>query len=403
MNVHFRHMRGLFVRRKILQVDEVRCTNIITSKRRIWSKENQTREMAILSKPVTSSERWPECQIYTSVSELREERRRLVRKGYSLGLVPTMGALHEGHLSLIRHAVQENQHVWVSIYVNPTQFGLSEDLDKYPKTLEEDLRKIERLSGELAESKALGQITGIFTPSTKTMYPLSPPSSDIDGTGAFVTITPLGSTFEGSSRPVFFRGVATVCMKLFNMIEPDRVYFGQKDIQQVILINRMIREFHVNTSMRVVPTEREIDGLALSSRNVFLGPRRRVVAAILFRSLRAAQEAYTGGCQDASSLTQKARAVADTGQAEQENVGPQQRVRYEIDYIQVVDPINFQPCQHVSESTGAIICGALKMLPVEEPEPNEDLGQAGVSIPVRLIDNILLNREAVMSVMRADQ
>ena len=401
MTICFGLVQGL-LHRRMSQVSDVRCANIQAStafSRRICFKQSQIRKMPILPEPIISAG----YRIYTSISDLRVERRRLMHRGHSLGLVPTMGALHKGHLSLIRHAAQENQDVWVSIYVNPTQFGLNEDLDKYPKTLAEDLRQIERLNEELSESKALGQITGVFTPSTKTMYPLSPPSSEVNGTGAFVTIAPLGSALEGSSRPVFFRGVATVCMKLFNIIEPDKVYFGQKDIQQVVLINRMIREFHINTNLRVIPTERELDGLALSSRNVFLGSRRRAAATILFRSLRAAQEAYDAGCRDASILTQKARAVADAGQADQMSLEPQRRVRYEVDYIQVVDPVNFQPCQHVSQSSGAIVCGALKMLPVEEAEANENLGQAGVSIPVRLIDNILLNEEAVISIMREDQ
>ena len=340
-----------------------------------------------------------EYKIYTSVSELRQDRRRLIHKGRRLGLVPTMGALHEGHLSLIREAALENHDVWISIYVNPTQFGVNEDLDKYPKTLDKDLLKIERLRRELAAGGKMGQITGIFTPTTSIMYPLGPPSSDVGGNGAFVTITPLGSTFEGSSRPVFFRGVATVCMKLFNLIEPDAVYFGQKDVQQVVLINHMIKEFHINTSLRVIPTEREHDGLALSSRNVFLGPRRRATASILYRSLSAAQNAYDAGCEDARILVERARAVASDGQAEQDKLGRHQRVRFEVDYIEVVDPVNFQPCERVSQVSGAIVCGAIKMLPLEQSEVDEDLGQAGMSIPVRLIDNILLNSEAVMSVV----
>ena len=364
-----------------------------------WSSVSLTCRMAIHSNQAASYGKATGYNIYTSISELRNDRRRLIHEGRSLGLVPTMGALHDGHMSLIRQAARENEDVWISIYVNPTQFGLNEDLDKYPKTLEEDLRKVERLRQELAESKGHGQITGIFTPTTKTMYPLAPPSSDINGPGAFVTITPLGSTFEGSSRPVFFRGVATVCMKLFNMIEPDRVYFGQKDIQQVVLINRMIKEFHINTNLRVIPTEREPDGLALSSRNVFLGPRRREVATVLFRSLSAAQEAYDAGCQDARVLVERARAVASKAQVEQDKLRPRQRVRFEVDYIQVVDPVNFQPCEHVSQSVGAIVCGASKMLPLEQAEVDEDLGHAGASIPVRLIDNILLNSKAVMSAM----
>jgi pantoate--beta-alanine ligase len=157
-----------------------------------------------------------------------------------------MGALHEGHASLVRHAAAENTDVFVTIYVNPTQFGLNEDLASYPKTWEADMSVLEKLNEELA-SAGQGRVTAVFAPTTKTMYPTLPPDSSIPGVGSFIEMRPLGQLLEGASRPVFFRGVATVCMKLFNICAPDRVYFGQKDVQQTRVIRRLLKDFHLDS------------------------------------------------------------------------------------------------------------------------------------------------------------
>ena len=207
-------------------------------------------------------------KVYRDVAELRAYRNQLRRKDHSVGLVPTMGALHDGHVSLVRQAAADNREVFVSVYVNPTQFGVNEDLDSYPKTWDSDMKKLEELDRELAGTEGSGRITAIFAPSTRTMYPTLPPDSEIPGKGSFVTITPVGSLLEGASRPVFFRGVATVCMKLFNIVNPERVYFGQKDVQQTVVIRRMVKDFHLNIDVKIGPTRREPDGLAMSSRNV---------------------------------------------------------------------------------------------------------------------------------------
>jgi pantoate--beta-alanine ligase len=300
-----------------------------------------------------------------------------------------MGALHDGHLSLVRQAAAENTDVFVTVYVNPTQFGVNEDLASYPKTWEADLEMLNTLDKELASSGS-GRVSAIFAPSTKTMYPTLPPDSSIPGVGSFVEMRPLGQLLEGASRPVFFRGVATVCMKLFNICTPERVYFGQKDIQQTVVIKRLVKDFHLNTEVRIGPTQREADGLAMSSRNVYLGARRRAVSILLNQALRRAEAQYREGKRKRGDILWPANAHADGVLMEQEALAPQERVRFEVDYISLADPDTMEELDDVDETRGAILSGAVKMLPVESPGESEELGIGGGQIPVRLIDNIVL-------------
>lgn len=301
-----------------------------------------------------------------------------------------MGALHEGHLSLIRQAAAENADVFVSIYVNPTQFGLNEDLASYPKTWETDLRMLNALDRELA-SVGSGRVSAVFAPSTKTMYPTLPPNSSIPGVGSFIEMRPLGQLLEGASRPVFFRGVATVCMKLFNICAPERVYFGQKDIQQTVVIKRLVKDFHLDTEVRIGPTAREPDGLALSSRNVYLGTRRRNVGIVLNQALRKAEAQYKAGNRKRGDILWPANDHADKVELEQDALGPSKRARFEVDYISLADPETMEELEEVDDSRGAILSGAVKMLPIEEPRAGEELGVGDGKIPVRLIDNIVLD------------
>lgn len=337
--------------------------------------------------------------IFRTVPPLRTYRKQLLLSDRTVGLVPTMGALHDGHLSLVRLAAAENTDVFVSIYVNPTQFGVSEDLDSYPKTWESDMAMLEALDAELAqdkeagewrEGKQRGRITAVFAPTTKTMYPTLPPSSEIPGEGSFVTITPLASRLEGASRPVFFRGVATVCMKLFNIVTPTRVYFGQKDVQQTVVIKRMVQDFHVDTEVRVGPTKREADGLAMSSRNVYLGERRKRVGVVLSRALMAAEEQYKKGKRGRGDILWQADDVVDQKKLEQDDLPPAKRALFEVDYISLADPDTLEEVEEVDEKRGAILSGAIKMKPLEEPQEGEDCGLGGGAVPVRLIDNIVL-------------
>jgi pantoate--beta-alanine ligase len=303
-----------------------------------------------------------------------------------------MGALHSGHLSLIRAAARDNHHVVVSIYVNPAQFGPREDLDSYPATWDADARILAKLDRELAGDGAnLGRVSAVFAPKTTDMYPSGFPGQDVDSKGSFVSITPVGEVLEGASRPTFFRGVATVCMKLFNIVQPTRVYFGQKDVQQTVVIRRMVDDFMIPTEVVVGPTERDpTDGLALSSRNVYLGPRRRKVANVLYQALVAAEAAYTESRHlDRESIVGAAEGVLGTVLQEQNGLAPERRTLFEVDYVSLADPDTMQEVNAVDPERGAVLSGAIKMLPVEKAAEGEDVGYSG-GPTVRLIDNIIL-------------
>ncbi|RAL61092.1 hypothetical protein DID88_010433 [Monilinia fructigena] len=302
-------------------------------------------------------------KIFRDIPALRQWRRKQLIDYRTVGFVPTMGALHEGHLSLIRLAASENSNVIVSIYVNPTQFGIHEDLDSYPKTWENDCKILRDLDMELAENGNMGKIAAVFAPTTESMYPSGPPSQEVKAKGSFVTVTPVGELLEGSSRPTFFRGVATVCMKLFNIV--------------------YAREFVIGD------TQREHDGLALSSRNAYLGKRRRNVATALFKVLQVAEQGYKLGHRSRDELLGPALELAKLLLVEQHQLKPEERVRFEVDYISLADPETMEEIQEVDETKGAILSGAIKMLPVEAPQAGEDVGLSD-GPPVRLIDNIIL-------------
>ena len=200
-----------------------------------------------------------------TVAEMKQ-----VAQSHKVGLVPTMGAFHDGHLSLIRAAREECDFVVVSLFLNPAQFGANEDLDRYPRDQERDAR--------LAEEES---VDVLFVPSPDEMYP--------DGFGTWVDVDAQGG--EAAARPGHFRGVATVCLKLFNIVRPDVAYFGQKDAQQVAVLRRMVRDLNVPLELRVLPTVRDADGLALSSRNAYLTPAQRREALALPRALEAGRTA----------------------------------------------------------------------------------------------------------------
>lgn len=204
----------------------------------------------------------------------------------SWGLVPTMGFLHEGHLTLVRQSKEENQLTAVTIFVNPAQFAPSEDLSTYPRDLERDLALLKDEGVDL-----------VFTPSDAVIYP-----PDFQ-TAVFVQ--KVSQPLEGQSRPTHFGGVATVVAKLFNIIQPTRAYFGQKDAQQTVVLHQMVRDLNFNLEMIVCPTVREADGLAMSSRNAYLNPAERVAAAVLYRGLTAVQTSYQQGERDAQKLREQ--------------------------------------------------------------------------------------------------
>ncbi|POS69441.1 pantothenate synthetase [Diaporthe helianthi] len=309
-----------------------------------------------------------------------------------LALVPTMGALHEGHLRLIRDAVRRGHNkIVVSIYVNPAQFGVAEDLDSYPKTWEADCAVLRALHKELVVAGGEPLEMAVFAPTTRDMYPSGFPGQEVDSDGSFVTMTPVGGLLEGRTRPTFFRGVATVCMKLFNIVQPTRVFFGQKDVQQTVVIRKMVRDFCMPLDVAVVPTVRDAsDSLALSSRNVYLGTRRRRVAPVLIRALRAAEHAYrVHGALDAGEVVPAALKVILDTLEEQKDLPPHEGVMFQLDYVSLADPDTMEEIDEIDPSKGAILSGAIKMLPVFEPQEGEDLGHNN-GPPVRLIDNIIL-------------
>lgn len=222
----------------------------------------------------------PSLMIITSLEELRAARTMLEEP---VGFVPTMGYLHEGHLSLARRSKAECASTVASIFVNPTQFGPSEDLSKYPRDLERDLRLLEALGVDL-----------VWTPTPEVVYP--------PGFQTWVMVEELTQSLEGAQRPGHFRGVTTVVAKLFNAVRPQKAYFGQKDAQQAAVIRRMAKDLDYPIEIVVCPIVREADGLALSSRNAYLSPDERQAATVLFRALSAAKSAYDKGERSAETL-----------------------------------------------------------------------------------------------------
>jgi pantoate--beta-alanine ligase len=253
----------------------------------------------------------------STISEVRAVLDEARARGARVGMVPTMGALHEGHLSLIRIARAENDMVVVSIFVNPAQFGPSEDLAKYPRDLERDRRVAEEAGADL-----------IFNPSVVEMYP--------EAYSTWVDVEGLTAGLCGRSRPGHFRGVCTVVSKLFAICRPDRAYFGEKDAQQLAVIKRMVRD--LNTPVQIVPcpTVREADGLAMSSRNVRLTPEQRAQAPVLHRALELARELVRKGERDAATLDGAIRSVlveAPLGV---------------VDYVEIVDTADLTPISTIA-------------------------------------------------------
>ncbi|MFN8459504.1 MAG: pantoate--beta-alanine ligase [Anaerolineae bacterium] len=244
-------------------------------------------------------------QVTAEISKLRSQR--WADPLVSWGLVPTMGYLHEGHLALVRRARAENGRVGVSIFVNPTQFNNPEDLVKYPRNLEHDLALLREAGVDL-----------VWTPTPELVYP--------PGYQTYVEVEEVTRPLEGASRPGHFRGVATVVAKLFNVFQPQRAYFGQKDAQQVVVIKRMVQDLNFNLEIVVCPTEREADGLAMSSRNARLSPEARRSATCLYRALSAAKAAFEQGERRADSLRHTIRTIIEATPLAQ------------LDYASIADP-----------------------------------------------------------------
>jgi pantoate--beta-alanine ligase len=261
------------------------------------------------------------------------------RAGKSVGVVPTMGALHEGHLSLIRRCRAENDLAIMTLFVNPIQFDRKEDLARYPRDRDRD--------------RGLAAAAGadvIFAPTPEAMYP--------QGYATYVTVEGLTDRWEGTTRPGHFRGVATVCTKLFAACRPHRAYFGQKDYQQSLVIRRLVADLDLGLDIVVMPTVREPDGLALSSRNVLLGPDERRQALVLSQALFAAQASVAAGERDAQTLRHDIEARVRTAPVAV------------VEYVAVTDPDTLEPIACIAERAVALVAARFG--------------------PVRLIDNVLL-------------
>ncbi|MFL5735415.1 MAG: pantoate--beta-alanine ligase [Chloroflexia bacterium] len=265
----------------------------------------------------------------STITDLRALRAAL-KPGETVGLVPTMGYLHAGHVSLVQRARLENSIVAVSIFVNPTQFGPNEDFTRYPRDMERDLRMLEDAGADW-----------VFTPPVEEIYP--------PGHSTYVEVRDVTSRLEGAARPGHFTGVATVVAKLFNIVQPQRAYFGQKDAQQVVIIRKMVADLDFPLEIVVVPTVREPDGLAMSSRNVYLDPQERQAALVLFRSLNATKEFWDRGerrgsvLRDAMSRTLAAEPLARS------------------DYVSVADPATLQELDDTGQATQALASLAVRI------------------------------------------
>jgi len=256
-------------------------------------------------------------KIFRAIAEMHNASRGVRRDTLQLGLVPTMGALHEGHLSLVRAARARCPVVTVSIFVNPTQFGPNEDFSKYPRSFEHDCELLEKEGVNL-----------LFAPSAEEMYSV--------GSTTWVEVAGLSEKLCGKSRPGHFRGVTTVVAKLFHIIEPDVAFFGQKDAAQHAIIRRMVRDLNLPIEIVICPIVREPDGLAMSSRNAYLDAKQRQQALVLSRSLMRVQEQFERGERDAAKLSVVGK--------EEFSKEPGAR----LDYLEVVDPDSLEPVEQLS-------------------------------------------------------
>jgi pantoate--beta-alanine ligase len=279
-------------------------------------------------------------EIIRTVSWMKEAARQVRAENHVIGFVPTMGALHEGHLSLLRRAKVKSSKVFASIFVNPTQFGPNEDLSKYPRTFESDVAKLEAAGVDV-----------LFAPDSKEMYPA--------GFTTYVTVEGLSERLEGKSRPGHFRGVATVVLKLFEIVQPHFAFFGRKDAQQARILQRMAQDLHLDLELQICPIVREADGLALSSRNAYLSGEERRAATALYRALQAACREIAADLRDTLTLQNTVYEV----------LGRERFAR--VDYVEIVDADSFEQVARIGSRPAYILLAVF-------------IGKT------RLIDNVLI-------------
>jgi pantoate--beta-alanine ligase len=285
-------------------------------------------------------------EIIRTVPWMKQAARQARAENHVIGIVPTMGALHEGHLSLLRRAKSECSKVFASIFVNPTQFGPHEDLSKYPRTFEADVAKLEAARVDI-----------LFAPDAKEIYP--------QGFTTYITVEGLSDRLEGRSRPGHFRGVATVVNKLFEIAQPHFAFFGRKDAQQARILQRMLQDLNSDVELVLCPIVREPDGLALSSRNAYLSPEERRAATVLHHSLEAACREIAGGTRDALSLLNTVR-----------NVLAEEKLT-RVDYVELVSADSFEPVARVAAPAYvllAVLIGRARLIDNLLIEPSLDSG-----------------------------
>ena len=267
-------------------------------------------------------------QTITKIAELQEKLNSWHKKSESIALVPTMGYLHEGHQSLIRKAYEQNDHVVVSVFVNPTQFAPEEDLEKYPRDLRHDQLKAETAGANI-----------LFTPSVTELYPMN--------FNSYVKVGDVTEVLEGLTRPIHFQGVTTIVTKLLHIVQPQMIYFGQKDAQQLVVIKKMVRELNFSVKVIGCPIIREEDGLAKSSRNIYLSPSERQAAVSLSQSLKLAKAALINGQRTSHKLI---KIIVQRLEAEP---------LAEIDYVKVVDTQTLKAIDRIDQT--ALILLAVKI------------------------------------------
>ena len=278
-------------------------------------------------------------QVITSIEDIKQRIKTFKENQLSIGFVPTMGALHEGHLSLVRQAKEENDKVIVSIFVNPLQFGINEDFTRYPRTFDNDCELLSKEGVDI-----------VFNPKAPEMYP--------DGFCTSVVLEHLEDKLCGKSRPGHFRGVAAIVLKLFNLVKPDVAYFGQKDFQQTVVIKRMVADLNLDVNIKVLPTIRDKEGLALSSRNAYLNETEKKDALCLYKALIRAQTMANAGAKNAKEVTAEMEKIINNCKSAK------------IDYISIVNPETLEAVSEVQHG---------------------DVAALAVRIgKTRLIDNIIL-------------
>lgn len=292
-------------------------------------------------------------EIIRTVSWMKQAARQARAENHVIGMVPTMGALHDGHLSLLRRAKAECSRVFASIFVNPTQFGPNEDLSKYPRTFEADVAKLESAGVDI-----------LFAPDAKEIYP--------PGFTSYVTVEGLSDRLEGRSRPGHFRGVATVVLKLFEIAQPHYAFFGRKDAQQARILQRMLQDLNSDVQLVLCPIVREPDGLALSSRNAYLNPEERRAAAVLHRALEAVRSEVLAGARDALRLQDAARKV----------LAEEKLAR--VDYVEVAGADTFEPLVRIGAQPAyallAVFVGKTRLIDNLLIEPVADSSDLIVSL-----------------------